>query len=462
MRSVSLCFAAVMVLVACDPTSPSTDGGVDPEPTPVDDSGTPPDDGGVSVDDSGVSVEPDAGVDNDDAGVVDIADVCAPLPPPTGNTINVTPADVDTLVDDVRNASTGDVFVLAPGTYVLDGILQFRAPGVTLRSSTDNAADVILDGDRVVAELMQITADDVTIAHVTLVRAVDHAVHVTANEADTLRTVLHGVHIVDCGEQFVKINSGGDQSHFADDGVVSCSTFTMTDDGRPHVERNPGGCYTGGIDAHRARGWNVHHNHFEGIYCAGEGLAEHAVHFWRGSRDTVVDSNTIRNCARGVGFGLTDNGDRRVYDDEPDVGYIGHLDGVVVNNRIFADIAYYDTGVELNSAHGAVVVHNTVFSTSSATGFYSSIDRRFASTDVVLQNNLVRRLTDRGGAADLVGNVETTDEAVFADLGTLTPAAGANTVVDQGTAHSSVSVDAVGTPRPQGGGVDVGAIELLP
>ena len=65
--------------------------------------------------------------------------------------------------------------------------------------------------------------------------------------------------------------------------------FEMTDEGRPYVERAVGGCYTGGIDAHMARGWRVAENRFVGIYCAGEGLAEHAVHFWVGSRDTVVE-----------------------------------------------------------------------------------------------------------------------------------------------------------------------------
>jgi hypothetical protein len=65
-----------------------------------------------------------------------------------------------------------------------------------------------------------------------------------------------------------------------DDGRVECTRFTMTDAGRRHVERDPGGCYTGGIDAHSARGWVVRQNRFESIFCAGEGLAEHAAGFF--------------------------------------------------------------------------------------------------------------------------------------------------------------------------------------
>ena len=157
---------------------------------------------------------------------------------------------------------------------------------------------------------------------------------------------------LDGGEQFIKINASAEDG-FVDDGAVECSYFEMTDAGRPNVERSPGGCYTGGIDAHAARGWLVRDNRFTGIYCAGEGLAEHAVHFWRSSRDTVVENNVIVNCARGIGFGLDDTTERRAYPDDPYSGIrpIAHFDGIIRNNVIFADIDYYDTGIEL--ARGA-------------------------------------------------------------------------------------------------------------
>lgn len=75
------------------------------------------------------------------------------------------------------------------------------------------------------------------------------------------------------------------------------------------------------------------------IYCEQGGVAEHAVHFWNGARDTIVERNAIVDCARGVGFGLgeTGNGNDRQYADDPYHGmYIGHYDGVIRNNFIAA------------------------------------------------------------------------------------------------------------------------------
>jgi hypothetical protein len=107
----------------------------------------------------------------------------------------------------------------------------------------------------------------------------------------------------------------------------------------------------------------VRNNHFQDIYCRTGKLAEHAIHFWTGARDTLVENNTIVNCARGVGFGLVDSGDGRVYPDDPypNMGYIGHYDGIIRNNVIYADVATFDTGIELDQARGARVYHNTVF-----------------------------------------------------------------------------------------------------
>jgi hypothetical protein len=66
--------------------------------------------------------------------------------------------------------------------------------------------------------------------------------------------------------------------------------------------------YTGGIDAHQARDWVVRANRFTGIYCEDGEVAEHAIHFWTGSRDTLIENNVIVNCSRGIGLGLVQSG----------------------------------------------------------------------------------------------------------------------------------------------------------
>ncbi len=392
-----------------------------------------------------------------DAGVVAS---CAPLAPATGEVVDVTPEQADELPQIVRDAAAGSTIVLSPGTYRIaaegEGSrrLQFHRAGVTLRSSTDDAADVILDGEYRTNEMIFIDASDVTIAHLTITHAIDHGIHVSAPGAEIVTgTRLYGLRMIDHGEQFVKVNPNGELTGFVDEGELACSEFRLTDAGRPMIERSPGGCYTGGIDAHSSRDWVVRDNRFEDIYCAGEGLAEHAIHFWSASRDTLVERNVILGCARGVGLGLVEDGRRRDYADDPFPGfsgYIGHYGGTVRSNVIYADHPYYDTGIELAQARGARVIHNTVVSGDGATGRYSSIDYRFSSTDAEIRNNLVRRITERDGAMGTV-----TDNLEMAPLDLfVSPATGdlhlrddATAAIDQGVALEDAGLDLDGEPR---------------
>mgnify|MGYP000082453513 CR=1 FL=1 len=386
--------------------------------TPAADMANTPEDMTSNMPDADMSTPPE------DMGTPQPRSLCAPMEAPSGNVITVTPSQANDLPSIIASANTGDTILLEDGVYksTLSGEgsrrLIFRTPGITLRSASGDPTKVIIDGEYNTNELVYVTTDDITVAEVTLTRARDHLVHATGDGATTTRNLqLHRVHFVDAGEQFVKINSTT-QDGYADDGEITCSRFELTDAGRPEIERSPGGCYTGGVDAHAARGWRIAHNHFEGIYCAGEGLAEHAVHFWRSSRDTIVENNTIIDCARGIGFGLGGPVEKRTYPDDPyaGVGSIEHFDGVIRNNVIFADIDFYDTGIELQYARGARVYHNTVMSTEDAAGFYTSIDYRFETTLVELHNNIARRITSRnGGMANREGNLEGLALDLFVD-----------------------------------------------
>lgn len=390
---------------------------------------------------------------------------CDPLPAPTGNVVNVDDTQADDLPNIVQSATTGTTIVLAPGNYTMTAgseggrRMQFRTPGVTLRGATDDASDVTIDGEYVTLEMITIHANDVTIANLTLTHAVDHPIHVTGGDSETITgTRLYNLRIFDSGEQFVKVNANG--SYYADDGELACSYFELTDAGRPHIEPNPGGCYTGGIDAHYAWGWVVRDNVFLDIYCDGSGLAEHAVHFWSASRDTLVERNLIYNCARGIGFGLVEDGNTRDYqpDPYPGVGYIGHYDGIIRNNVIAADHQWFDTGIELDQARGALCIHNTIVQPGTA---YSSIDYRFANTDVTIRNNIVRNITQRNGAQGTVDtNLETTETAIFEDVAgwNFHLAAGSNAAVDTAAVEAEAGTDIDGETHDNGA-PDMGADE---
>src|SRR4030095_771429 len=100
---------------------------------------------------------------------------CPALPPASGAVTLLAPGD--NLAQAVFDAAAGTTLVLADGTYTLTATLQIHARGVALRSASDDASKVTLDAGYVVAEAIQVSVPDVTIAHVTITHAVDHAIH---------------------------------------------------------------------------------------------------------------------------------------------------------------------------------------------------------------------------------------------------------------------------------------------
>jgi hypothetical protein len=387
---------------------------------------------------------------------------CGPLGAPSGPTIRVRPAQAGNLPAIVAGAPTGATILLADGTYRLGSTLVVSKTGLTIRSLSGRPGAVVLDGSYRTGDLVAVAASDVTIAELTLTRASYHLVHVVPPDGGpTIRRVrLYRLRLVDGAQQFVKVNPNAARSAFADAGRVECSSFRLTDRGRPHVSTVLP-CYTGGIDAHGARGWVVRLNRFRDIRC-DEGLAEHAVHFWTGSRDTVVERNTIVDCARGIGFGLGERTDwARRYGDTAAAGYVGHYGGIIRNNVVVARRPGTDTGIGLEQARGARVYHNTVYAGPRATGHFSSLDYRFPNTSADVRNNLVTRITARDGAtARLAHNVESVPASWFRDPERLDfhlsrTAAGA---IDRGVRLRAAGLDIDGTPHAVGP-PDLGADE---
>ena len=457
-------FAGIAGIAACSSPDP---GSVDAGDHDTGDQDTGDQDAGdTGESDTDTGGTGDAG-ENGENGPDPLA--CPPLSEPQGQIVEVTQDNLADLPHLVRTADPDTHFVFEPGTYDLPNTLHVRAPGLSFRSSTGDANDVVLDGRYEVNSLFLVNASDVTIAHLTLTRAVHHAVHVSPEgdaTEDVVGTDLYGLRIFDISQQFVKVNSNGARTAFVDDGRLECSYFELTDAGRPNVDPTATGCYTGGIDAHSSRGWLIRNNDFIDIYCDGAGLAEHAVHFWSASRDTLVENNRIIGCARGVGFGLSESGNVRDYDDDPypEVeGYIGHYDGLIRNNIIFADHEWYDTGIELAQARGARVYHNTIY-TPEATGAFSSIDYRFPNTDAVIRNNLTDRISVRNGASATVDhNLEGIGPELFVDVTALNfrLVATATDAIDQGVEVDDAGIDIDGNPRNAGEAPDIGAHEFI-
>ena len=315
---------------------------------------------------------------------------CTPLTSARVEAVVIVTADrAGELAGLIRQVKPGTTILLEDGRYPLGGETLFLArPGVTLRSRSGRRNAVILDGEGYrTATLVEIRAPGVTVADLTLRQARHHLVHLAGGADDA---TLHNLHLIDAGQQFVKVNPSHD-GQWNDRGLLACSRLELTAEGRAWVERHPVGplrCYTGGIDAHQARDWTVRDNEFEGIYCTNSGLAEHAIHFWQGSRDTRVERNTIRDCARGIGFGLGARGAARAYlDQEPLPGYAGHLGGVIADNVVKSNLGdQFDTGIGLEQAWKPRVHRNRIDARGGGNGV--AIDVRFPQSTPFLEENV--------------------------------------------------------------------------
>ena len=403
---------------------------------------------GIPDDDSAPSVQKGSGF-----GI----SACAPLPPISSRATVVSPgANLRAIV---AAAQPGDVIALEDGIYTQADI-SFTTTGVTLRSVSGNPSAVIIDGGYSSPMIVRIRASNVTIAEVTLTRAYYHLAHVTpiVDNISVDNTHLYRVRFIDGSEQFVKSNGNSAKTTWTNDGLVECSDFVMSPSGRIKVRNN---CYTGGIDVHGGRGWIIRKNYFEGIWC-DTGTAEHAVHFWARSRDTLVENNLIVNCARGIGFGGAKTRGRPYSDALPAWDDLQHIGGLVRNNVIWNTIARYDTGIEMQRVIDAKVLHNTVLSRSStAKGRYSSIDYRWPNTTVEIRNNLVWRITQRDGAVGKIeGNVEGADESwvVAVDAQDFHLKAAATNAIDTGITDPDSGYDLDGAMH-NNGIPDVGADE---
>ena len=371
---------------------------------------------------------------------------CEPLGPSTGIVITVdNVSELDAALSQASTSNGNLTIELNPGTYTLTSNLLFISPNMsnlTIRGATGNRENVIIKGqgwdDNSVTHIFNIAADHFTVADMTIGEVYYHPIQVHSNPNDADYFLAQNVRFYDAKEQLLKVSGGGDL--LADSGRVECCLFEFT-----------GGVayqwYTGGIDAHRSRDWIVKNNVFKHIRSPDSGLAEHAIHFWRESSGTHVESNQIINCDRGIGFGLGSDVQS------------GHTNGIILNNFVHTS---RDVGIGLESAPGAKVYNNTVITEN----YFNSIEYRFAATSGVhITNCLVNEaISDRNsGSSGLVeSNFTVTDMGIFQssagyDYHLAGQAAG---ITDAGLNLPELNQDYDCEARYSGSGVDIGADEL--
>jgi hypothetical protein len=374
--------------------------------------------------------------------------VVAPaLPAPAGSIVRVSSeSQLQSAVQRVKPATS---IVIAPGVYVLAHTLVVNhTRDVTIRGATDDRDDVVIAGPGMRSETAGAAsgiwtgdeAEGVVIANLTLRDFPQHAI---VFNRGTSRPLVHNVHLLDIGQQFIKANPDGAGGGVRD-GVVEYSVIEYTATAKDD--------YTNGIDVHTGARWIIRHNLFRRLMSPPGLLAGPAVLMWNHARDTITEGDVFIDCARGISYGLIE---RR---DGPD-----HVGGVIRNNIIFRAAGQRgDAGIMVADSPGTRVLNNTVF--LSAT-YPTPIEYRFpGSAAVVLSNNLLDgaiRARDGATAIELT-NVSHAGSQMFVNAasGDLRLSPSATAAIDRGTALDDVVEDWKGMRRPSGAGYDIGADEL--
>jgi hypothetical protein len=326
----------------------------------------------------------------------------------------------------VSAAKPGATILLKDGTYKLGRPLVFHTPNVHMRSASGNRDKVILDGkkgtgklrrDNCINEIVAIRASNVRIADLSIRHARDHGIHVSPQKKSNIKNVvMHNVHVYDCGQQLIKVNSnGGKPLYWTDDCVLEDSLIEFTDTSIMHDMGKH--FYTGGIDVHGGKGWLIRRNTFRNIQREGK-LMEHAVHMWSKCRGTVVEGNRFIDCYRAVGFGMKTKASgliRNYPDGKGNTPYFDHIEGVIRNNIVFNRKGIHlESGIELMNVIDVKVYHNTIVSHDKP---FSSIEFRWPDTRVEIVNNIVSHtIKPRNGAkAVLKNNIENAPASLFID-----------------------------------------------
>lgn len=374
---------------------------------------------------------------------------CAvPLPPATGTTATVTPAGGITAIINAISTATGPKTIyMTNGTYNFPSgsYVIVSKPDITIRSLSGNRDSVIINGTGMMSNSgdihgFQIAKGNCTIADLTIKNIDCHPIQINFNTTSDIDNVLiHNVHIIDGGQQLIKVNVSG-TGMFSDYGVIECSLLEYT------TSLPAGYWYTNGIDIQGGTGWIVRDNTFRRIkaamdqYTSGNSAGP-AVLCFKQSSNTLVERNTVLDCDEGIFFG-----------NWGDVGP-SHSGGIIRNNFIRGDI-YTRAGIGVSRSPNALIVNNTIYSPGSNSYQSQSLTSieitGSEATGCVIQNNIMNEYVNVLGGAPSptqVTNIATSGSTHYINPSAIYPAypdlhlLSSSTAINMGTAHTSRTLD---------------------
>lgn len=324
---------------------------------------------------------------------------CSPSRASIGDIITVNSvAELEIAFSTVNRVGGNRTILISDGVYLLRKMLYLRVDNVVVRSKSGNREKVLLKGGGMqgpVKNIFLLRGSNITIADLSCGEISNHGMQIMG-EYGARNILIHNVRIFNTGQQMIKGTYDDRGSLGSEKCTIECSLLEYTNHFGPQY-------YIGGIDVHRGNRWIVRDNIFRNIRSPDQKqLAEHAIHFWSGSKDSLVERNTIINCDRGIGFGL---------------GNRPHFGGIIRNNMICNDGAGFndDVAIGLENSEGSEVYNNSIYMEQK---YPNAIEYRFPGTNkVMIFNNLTNRaIADRDGAlADVSNNITTASQSWFMD-----------------------------------------------
>ena len=365
-----------------------------------------------------------------------------------GEYVDVHVSTREELVEAVRNLSSNTRVVIADGTYVLNQTLvvgqnwnenEMPLTHVIFQSESGNRDAVVLT--RAVANDVSDNANnlflirhvvDFTIKDMTIKNAFHHCIQIQGEQGAESPSLIN-LHLVDAGEQFIKVSWNSEINRGCDFGIVENCLIEYTDHARIHPYLNS--YYTDGIDVLGGTAWIIRNNIFKNIRAPKNSgmLAGAAVLMWHQSKDTILEQNHFIECDMGVQFG-NPSGDQ---DD--------HVGGIIRNNVFFRK-GSGDVAISLNRACNVKVYHNTVIHHET---FPWTIEYRYTNTLGKNSGDIRYNLTDgpimerNGSFAYLTGNITNALHEWFVDAenGNLHLSMHASPVIDQALPLAEVKND---------------------
>lgn len=328
-----------------------------------------------------------------------------PLPPPTGEVINV--ASVAELFAAVDMVADGDTILLADGLYRMPRSLHLATDRMTLRSQSGRRTHVLLDfaESRHHEGIVISHSQDVTVADLSIANVRQNGIKINSDlgvdGVTVYNIVSHNVwqrHV-----KGPKVADQNGQPAFVEKCRISHCLFYNDrpkrlgddpwEDANPEMQFN----YVGGIDVMNARGWQISNNVFTGIRGA-TGEARGGIFLWHNTTECLIERNVFFDCDSGICLGNSSARDERRHANRcivrnnfvvrcPENSILADhtRDCQIIHNSVHDPQSRLGRLVRVVNANDGLIVANNLFS-----GPRIAIES--ARSELTLENNLVRPL----------------------------------------------------------------------